>query len=124
VNKGLTGEVVRFLFAGGVNTLVSYVVYLALLQFMPYIFAYSMCYFFGVVFSYWLQSKWVFQVDVTAKKFFVFPSVYVVQYALGVVLLAVLVEWFKVPDWISPLIVVAATLPVTFLMSRYLLKSR
>lgn len=76
----------------------------------------------GTVFSYFLNTRWVFKVPMNWRTFLQFPSVYIVQYGLGVVLVWGMVETWPVLEPVAPLLVVGMTLPVTFLMSRFILK--
>lgn len=115
-------ELLRFLVTGSINTLASWLVYLTLNKVMPYTLAYTGAYAFGTVFTYYLNTRWVFRVPMSWKTFLQFPSVYVVQYGLGVMLVWGLVETWPVLEPVAPLVVVLGTLPVTFLMSRFILK--
>ena len=54
-------EFVRFLLAGGVNTLLSYGIYLLFLLLFPYRIAYTISFLAGIALSYWLVSRFVFQ---------------------------------------------------------------
>src|SRR5690606_26597 len=116
------GEAFKFLLAGGTNTVISYGVYLLLNVILPYAWAYSLAYVLGIGVSYILQAKWVFHVELSWKNFMAFPLVYLVQWLLGLVILAFLVEWFSLSENIAPLLVIIATLPVTFIMSRCIVR--
>ncbi len=115
-------EIFRFLLAGGSNTVISYSVYLLLNLVLPYVWAYSLSYVLGIGVSYVLQAKWVFHVPLSWKNFMAFPLVYLVQWLLGLAILAFLVEWFALNENVAPLIVIVATLPVTFIMSRFIVR--
>lgn len=115
-------EALRFLISGAANTLASWLVYLALTAVVPYTVAYTAAYAFGVVLTYYLNSRWVFKVPMSWRSFLQYPSVYVVQYGLGILLVWLLVENWPATKPYAPLVVVVATLPVTFLMSRFILK--
>lgn len=120
----LKSEFARFLLTGATNTAASYSVYLLLQLWLPYGLAFTMAYVFGVFFSYWLNTRWVFRTKASLKSFLAFPSVYIVQYLCNMVLLYVLVDhWGASQQW-APLVVIVATIPVTFLMSRYIIKVR
>jgi len=69
---------VRYLLVGGLNTAVCYVIYLLLLDFTGHNIAFTIDYLFGIVFSYFLQLKFVFQAEGSIEKFVKFPSVYVI----------------------------------------------
>jgi putative flippase GtrA len=114
----------RFLIAGATNTILSYLIYLLLLTFLTYAWAYSLAYCAGIVTSYFLNARYVFVQPLSLKDFIKFPLVYIVQYSLGIVMLKLLVEAGSVdPKW-GMIFVMLITIPVTFLLSKYLLVSR
>jgi putative flippase GtrA len=120
--KTLQSEFPRFLLVGLTNTISSYLLYLLLLQIMPYLYAYSASYAAGVVLSYILNSRFVFRQPMSLAKFLQFPVVYLIQYSLGIAILWLLVGQLSIaPEW-AMLAVVAATIPVTFITSRFILK--
>jgi putative flippase GtrA len=107
----------RFLVAGAVNSVVTYVVYLGLLQFVDYRVAYTLSFVLGILFSYWMNAAFVFRKAVSLRTFLSFPLVYLAQYVLGVLLLSVAVEWLGIAPWLAPLLVLAITVPLTFFLS-------
>jgi len=117
----MRSEFVRFLLVGATNTLFSYLVYLLLLNFMPYLVAYTLSYCAGIVLSYFLNVYFVFRKTVSLSSFLKFPVVYVIQYSLGALIL-----WLLVGAGLSPNLamigVIVATIPVTFIASRFILK--
>lgn len=122
MNNNLHIELPRFLLVGATNTAVSYVLYLLLLEFMPYLYAYSISYGVGIVLSYILNSRFVFRQPLSLGKFLQFPVVYLIQYGLGATILWLLVGQASISPELAMLAVVAATIPVTFLTSRLILK--
>ena len=122
-NKNTTHiELGRFLLVGATNTAVSYVLYLLLLEFMPYLYAYSISYGLGIVVSYILNSRFVFRQPLSLGKFLQFPIVYAIQYGLGATILWLLVGKVSISPELAMLAVVAVTIPVTFVTSRFILK--
>ena len=115
-------ELSRFLIMGVVNTVVGYALFLMFNIFVHYALAYSLAYAVGIVFSYFMQTVWVFRVKPSWQSFLMFPSVYIVQYTLGVFLLAMLVEYLSVPETFAPLMVIIMSIPVTYVMTRFILK--
>lgn len=113
---------VLFLVGGVVNTAFSYGIYLLLNLFFGYHFAYFIAYVLGIAFSYWLNAKFVFRVVLSWRGFFAYPLVYVVQYAASAALLAGLVEHRVIGESLAPLLVTALTVPLTYLLSRYVLR--
>ena len=122
VKKSIHSEFFRFLLVGVSNTLVAYVVFLLLLPFLPYLYAYTLSYCVGVVNSYFMNVLFVFKKKVSLHSFLKFPFVYVVQYFLGVFIMWLLVGQLDVgPAW-AYAVVIAVTVPVTFVASRFVLK--
>jgi putative flippase GtrA len=72
--------------------------------------------------AYLLNARFVFHKPLNWKTAFQFPLVYVVQYLAGVALLSFWVEVLQVGDLIAPLLVIACTVPVTFVLSRFIIK--
>lgn len=119
--KIIQGEFARFLLAGATNTLLSYLLYLLLLEFLAYLLAYSIAYCIGIALSYFLNIYFVFKQRASLTSFVKFPIVYVVQYGLGAGMLWLLVDRAGMAPAIAMLGVIVVTIPVTFLASRFVL---
>jgi putative flippase GtrA len=119
----LEREIVLFLIMGTVNTVLTQLLYMALLLVTSYGISYSLSYVVGVPLAYVLNSKFVFKARMSWKKMLQYPSVYLVQYALGMALMVVVVEWIGIPEWIAPVPILALVIPVTFLMTRFIIKA-
>lgn len=120
--RNIHGEFGRFLLVGAANTLSSYLLYLLLLVFLPYLFAYSLAYCIGIVISYFLNVRFVFRQRVSLASFLAFPVVYLIQYCLGALVLWLLVGSVGMSPALAMAGVIAATVPVTFLTSRFVLR--
>jgi putative flippase GtrA len=108
----------RFLFAGLVNTALTYFLYLGLLLLMPYAWAYSLTYVAGIGAGYLLNAKWVFRRHPSLRTAATYPLTYGVNYAVGLTLLWLLVELGNIPREIAPLIVVAVSTPLMYVLTR------
>lgn len=117
-------EAIRFLLAGGANTVVTYLIYLLLLHVLPYRVAYSATFVLGIVLGYTLNTRYVFRATWQWKRLAAYPLVYVVQYLLGVLLLTMLVERGLANEQVAPLVVVVLSLPIVFITSRLIIKAR
>jgi putative flippase GtrA len=117
-------EFLFFIIVGAINTALGYVLYLLFLLFLPYTVAYSVTYVLGIFISYYLNSRFVFRLPFSLSKALRFPIVYLVQYGLGVLLLRTLVEIFSIDRAIAPILVIIVTIPVTFILSRLVLRGR
>lgn len=121
VAGGIRGQALRFLVSGAANTAASYLLYLALQLAMPYQAAYAISFAAGIALAYALNVRFVFRATHTRAKALAFPLVYLFQYVAGALLLALLVERLGVAQELAPLVVVAVTIPVTFVLTRMLL---
>lgn len=111
-------QFLRFLVTGGINTALTYGLYLLLLPLLGYLPAYSVAYVVGILLSYWLNSVFVFRQPMNWRSLARFPLVYVVQYLLTAALLWLFVDRLGVDQRIALLAAIAVTVPVTFLAAR------
>jgi len=112
----------KFVLVGAINTAASYALFVALELVLPYVAAYAIAYVAGIVLSYVLNTGLVFKVPRSWSTFLRFPLVYVVQFALGSGIIIALVESFAMSPRIAALIAIFATIPVTFLAARFVLR--
>ncbi len=124
MNLPLEHEALRFLISGAINTAATYAIYLALLPLLGYSVAYSIAYVIGIVLAYVLNTRFVFRVTQNVRGMLLFPLVYIVQYLVGIITLHVAVREFDVPQKFALLASIAVSVPVTYLLSRFLLKPR
>lgn len=120
----IKGEFFRFILFGGINTLAGYLIYALLLRFFPYLVAYSIMYILVVSGSYVLASKFVFGQKLGLSKAVRYPLVYIVQYLLGIISLYFFVELLNVNKLVAPLLVVMLAVPISFFLSRRIVKGR
>ena len=113
----------RFLVAGAVNTVASYAIFLVLLQFTPYLAAYTIAYVIGVGISYLLLTSFVFRTPRRVATALRFPLVYIAQYLTGSVVIVLLVEAWGVRASIAAIAAIVASIPVSFLLSRTILRA-
>ncbi len=121
---GLRGQALRFLLSGAANTAATYLLYLALQLVLPYQVAYALAFVAGIGLAYALNVWFVFRTGHTRSRALAFPLVYLFQYVAGALLLALLVEKLGVSQELAPLVVVAITIPATFVLSRFILTRR
>jgi len=121
--RGALSEFGRFLVAGAVNTLASYAVYFVLLQFIPYLAAYTIAYLVGVVISYLLITRFVFRTPHRLATAVRFPLVCAAQYLIGSAVISLLVEGFGVQAWLAAIAAIVLSIPTSFLLSRTLMRT-
>jgi len=112
------GSVPRFLVAGVLNTALTYLLYVLLLQVVSYRVAFTLAYVAGILVSYALSARFVFRKQTSWRSFLRFPFVYLAQYLAGLLLVSLLVEWLSVPAWLAPLVALLVTIPLTYVLSR------
>lgn len=110
----------RFLVSGGVNTLGTYLLYLALLQLLPYWLSYAFAFISGIALAYALNRFFVFGAPRSEKKAAMLPLVYLAQYLAGAGIVYVWVDLLHLHAEFAPLASIAITIPLTFAASRWL----
>jgi putative flippase GtrA len=117
-------DFLHFIFWGGINTVAGYLIYVALLRFLPYLVAYSITYVIIVSMSYFLNSRFVFKQGLSLSKAAKYPLVYVTQYLLGIASLYLLVHVLQLNKLLAPALVVLITIPVTYSVSRRIVSGK
>lgn len=117
-----TRESVRFLVAGIINTACTFALYWLLLPTLSYAPAYTVSFVSGIALSYFLHSMFVFRTGASVRSAILFPSVYLAQYLVGLVVLWIWVDLLDLPVRYGVFATALASLPVTFLVSRSIMK--
>lgn len=117
-------EILKFIIVGGINTLNYYVVYLLLLKLLhiEYMISHITGFIVAFVISYYLNCYFVYRVKPTWRKFISFPITQLVNVSLQTVLLYVFVSWLNFPAEIAPFAGLIITIPITFILSKWILK--
>ena len=117
-------EILKFIIVGGINTLNYYVVYLLLLKLLhiEYMISHITGFIVAFVISYYLNCYFVYRVKPTWRKFISFPITQIVNVSLQTVLLYVFVSWLNLPAEIAPFAGLIITIPITFVLSKWILK--
>lgn len=123
-HRPLLGAALRFLAGGILNTGATLVLYWILMQFMHYQLAYLASFCAGVLLSYVLNTRYVFKARHSWLKFVLFPLVYLITYSIGALVLRLAVEYFGVPASVAPLVPIVVTLPLSFLLTKFVLQLR
>lgn len=123
-SAGITGEIARFILVRGACTVLSYGLYLLLLRWTRYEVAYIVAFVFGIVLAYVVNAIFVFREPMRRRSALQFPFVYLLQFAMTMAILRIAVEHLGVSETIALAIAIVISLPVTFLLSRWVLKAR
>lgn len=113
------GSSVRFLLAGGLNTTLTYLLYLALLKTATHQVSYAISFACGIAISYVLGRLFVFKVHRGYRSALMLPFVYLIQYLAGAAVVWIWVDYFKQHAMFAPAIAILITLPVTYILSKY-----
>ncbi len=115
---GLSRQFARFVQVGVINTAGTYLLYLVLILFLPYVVAYSIGFVVGVLFSASMNARYSFATRLTGRTLIRFVVIYVINFTLCVQLLIYCVEVIGIHPTIAPLVVLALFTPINFLCSR------
>lgn len=124
MTRSSSRELARFVMASALNTALTYLLYLGLLRIVSYRWAYSLSYVAGIFLSFVLNSLYVFRVPLRWRRLLPYPSVYLVQYFLGLAVAWAGVEVLGVDERLVPIAVIAVTVPVSFVLTRWVLGRR
>lgn len=120
----IKSECARFLVAGSSNTLFTYLIYLAALNWFGYVVAFTVSFFAGIAFSFVIYSRFVFKSPLVLKKFFQYPIIYAFQYVSGLILLIVLIKYMGIDKTIAPFVNVILLAPVMFVLNKIFLSKK
>lgn len=112
---------IKFCLVGVVNTLVSYVVYLALHLVMPYMVAFVLGWAVGVVVSFLLNCRFTYHVKPTWRGFLLFPLSSIPNIVLSSAGVLLMVEVFGWDQRIAPLVATLLAVPISYAIARTIL---
>lgn len=124
LKRDFTRQFFTFILGGVLNTSLTYLLYIFLLNYLSYQLSYTLAYIAGIIISYFLNTFFVFKQRASLVKFFFFPSIYLLQYCVGIFLLMLLVQQLNFSPKLAVIIIPFVCLPLTFICSRVLLFKR
>ncbi len=110
-----------FVVVGCVNSLISYLIYIAALLVLPYSIAYTIAYGAGIFTSYAMNATFVFKRELRLSTALQYPLSYLIQYLAGLGLLHLLITDLGVSKYLAPLLVAVLLIPVGYATSRFLI---
>ena len=113
----------KYIIGGILNTLITYLVYIFLLIFFSYLIAFTASFFSGIIFSYFINSRLVFEQKLYLKGAIVYPMVYLFYYILNIGFLYVFIEVASLPEEVGPILVLPIVVPIMFLINKKLFLS-
>lgn len=114
----------RFLLSGTFNTFSTLALYWLLLYVLSPHAAYAVSFACGVALSYLLNLRFVFRQQHTTRKMLLFPLAYLLTYATGALVLQAAIRHLGIPANLAPLLSICCTVPVSFVLLRWLLTDR
>ena len=112
-NKEAIGEMIRFAIVGTLVTAIHYGVYWNI--------AWTAGYIAGFIFNYYMSAYYIFRKKTSAKNGAGFSLAHIVNYLLQMVLLNFFI-WIGMSAELAPVGVYAVSIPVNFLLVRFVFK--
>lgn len=116
--------VLRFLITGGINTLITWLIYIMLLNKFGYKCSYTTAYVVGIFLGFIFNRFFVFRDSRGVISIILFPFVYLVQYLLGLLVVWAWVDLMQMQAILAPIMSTIIVVPVTFIFSRYIFNGR
>ncbi|WP_394373384.1 GtrA family protein [Phytobacter diazotrophicus] len=115
---------IRFLLSGGLNTAVTWGLYLLLLNFIGYEISFTISYILGIVLAYIINRFFVFKMHRGLSSMMLFPLIYIFQYLLGLLIVWGWVEILKMGAAFAPLISIIVSIPLTYILTKYVFSGK
>ncbi len=113
-----------FSFVGVLNTIVYYLVYLALLPFLPYLVAHLAGWFVSMSFSFVMNCRLTYRVPVTWWRYALYPLTALPNLVFTTVGVVAFIELLNVSERLAPFIAGVLAIPFTYTLGRYLMVGR
>jgi putative flippase GtrA len=114
----------KFLIVGSINTILTYLLYLWLLQSMSYRLAYSISFFIGIVIALILNAQFVYRVTITRTKLITYPIIYGLQYLFGLLVVSFAVNILGVSEKYALALSIFLSIPLMFWLTGKVLQNR
>lgn len=124
MTDGLGKQGFRFVVGGAANTVFSYAIYWLLLPWVPYLWAYTVSYGMAIFSGFAVNTWFVFRVRWSWRKFAAFPFIHLLNFGAGFAIVWISTEFLGVPTAMAPVIATLAVVPLGFLLTRALLRTR
>lgn len=118
IKEKTRNEIFRFVVTGVLATVIHYGIYYALLNFINTSIAFTIGYFLSFIFNYYMSARFTFRKKTSAKNGAGFLGAHLFNYLLQVTLLNIFL-YIGVPKAIAPFPVYAISIPVNFIVVRF-----
>ena len=114
----------RYILFGVLNTALTYIIYILLLQFASYQFAYTITFVCGIFTSYLFNARFVFSARLSVRAGFQFAFSYFIQYLVGLGLLFLFVEVLMIRKTLAPFLLLILIVPSNYMINRHVIARR
>lgn len=112
----------RFLASGAANTIITFVLYLVLMNWISYRLSYTIAFCMGIVLAYFFNRFYVFLKPGGQLAPLWVTLIYALQYAVGLGVVTVWVQWLGGAQQLAPLVAVTVSLPITFALNSFVFR--
>ncbi|MFD4598454.1 GtrA family protein [Streptomyces sp. NPDC058464] len=119
--RPISGQIITFALVGVVNTATYYGLYLLFLMYLPYLAAHILAFLLSMIGSFFLNARFTYRTRPTWRKFLLFPLTNATNFVITTVGVYVIVDMLHVGSKFAPLMASAAAIPVTFVVSRWVM---
>jgi len=116
----MENSAVRFLLVGGINTIVTYAVFVILGLLLPAWVAFTIAFAIGLVIVALGSSRIVFRSQLRLGRIAAFTAWYIVAYAIGQLVVALVSPHGVLELLITSAAIVAVTTPLSYLVGRFI----
>ncbi|MFF5551744.1 GtrA family protein [Streptomyces olivaceoviridis] len=117
-------QILTFTAVGVVNTATYYCLYLLFLTALPYLAAHILAFLLSMVGSFLLNARFTYRTRPTWRKFLLFPLTNATSFLITTAGVYVIVDLLHAGSRFAPLLASAAAIPVTFVVSRWVMLPR
>ncbi|WP_225822026.1 GtrA family protein [Streptomyces naphthomycinicus] len=120
-NRAMSRQILTFAAVGVVNTATYYCLYLIFLTAFPYLVAHVLAFVLSMIGSFFLNARFTYRTRPTLRKFLLFPLTNVTNFAITTAGVYLIVDVLHAGSRFAPLLASAAAIPVTFVVSRWVM---
>ncbi|MER6977983.1 GtrA family protein [Streptomyces carpinensis] len=121
MTRTMPRQIVTFAAVGVVNTGTYYCLYLLFLTRLPYLLAHVLAFLLSMVGSFFLNARFTYRTRPTWRKFLLFPLTNAANFLITTAGVYVIVDVLHAGSRFAPLLASAAAIPVTFVVSRWIM---
>ncbi len=118
LKRFLTGEFIRFVITGIINTAISWTISTFLFQFINYNLAFIIGYLVSMIVSYFLNCYFTFKTKPSWKNLVKFPLSYIPNFLIQYLFLTIGVQMLQMNKSITLLAAQVIAFPITFLVMK------